>query len=76
MGPAHVNNWKNTFLSQARKEVLLKSVVQAISTYAMSMFLIPQKTCKDIASLMSILIGLNAKRIHCLLKKMEAFRQN
>lgn len=48
-----ISNWKNTFLSKANKEVLLKSVIQAIPTYAMSLFRLPQKICKDIASLMS-----------------------
>lgn len=48
-----INNWKNTFLSQARKEVLLKSVVQAIPTYAMNMFWLTHRTCKDIASLIA-----------------------
>lgn len=45
------NNWKNTFLSQAGKEVLLKSVVQAIPTYAMSLFKLTRKTYRDITSL-------------------------
>lgn len=50
---ARVNNWKNNFLSPTGKEVLLKSIRQAIRTYAMSMFLLPRKICKDIASSMS-----------------------
>lgn len=35
---ARIHNWKNTFLSQVKKEVLLKLVVQDIPKYAMSMF--------------------------------------
>lgn len=50
---AYIHNWKNTFLFQVGKEVLLKSVIQAISTYALSMFKLTQRTCKDIAFLMS-----------------------
>lgn len=50
---SRVSNWKNIFLSQADKEVLLKSIVQVISTYTMSIFLLPRKTCKDIASTMA-----------------------
>lgn len=48
-----INNWKNLFLSQASKEILLKSVIQAISTYPMSMFKLSRITCKDIDSQMS-----------------------
>lgn len=33
--------------------MLLNAVVQAISTYAMSLFMIPRRTCKDITYLMS-----------------------
>lgn len=40
---SRMSYWKNTFLSQIKKEVLLKSIVQAISTYAMKIFLLPQK---------------------------------
>lgn len=47
-----VKNWKNHFLSQAGKEILLKAVVQAISTYSMSVFLLPKGVCKEIASIM------------------------
>lgn len=48
-----VNNWKTEFLSKARKEVLLKIVVQAVPTYTMSVFLLSKKFWKDIASIMS-----------------------
>ncbi|XP_042951227.1 uncharacterized protein LOC122283931 [Carya illinoinensis] len=48
-----VNNWKNKFLSQAGKEVLLKAVVQAIPTYSMSVFLLPRKLCKEITAVMA-----------------------
>lgn len=49
----HTNNGKNTLLSQARKEILLRSVVQTIPTYAMSLFKLSRKTCRDISSLMA-----------------------
>lgn len=48
-----ISNWKNTFISQARKEVLFKFVVQAISTYTMSLFQLSRKICHQITSYMS-----------------------
>lgn len=48
-----VNSWKNTFLSQAGKQVLLKAVVQALPTYPMSIFRLLKKLCKDMTSAMS-----------------------
>jgi hypothetical protein len=47
-----LQDWKNNFLSQAGKEVLLKAVVQAIPTYCMSIFKIPKSLCSEINSLM------------------------
>jgi hypothetical protein len=48
-----MHGWKENFLSQARKEVLLKAVVLAIPTYTMSVFQLPKTLCKDINSMMS-----------------------
>jgi hypothetical protein len=48
-----MQGWKETFLSQAGKEVLLKAVVHAIPTYTVSVFQLPKTLCKDINSLMS-----------------------
>lgn len=42
---------KNTYLSQVGKEVLLKSIVQTILTYAISLFLLLKKLCKDMVGL-------------------------
>jgi len=36
-----INGWKEKFISHARKEILLKSVIQAIPTYTMSVFCLP-----------------------------------
>jgi hypothetical protein len=47
-----LQNWKNNFLSQAGKEVLLKAVVQAIPTFCMSVFLLPVTLCKEIQGMM------------------------
>ncbi|XP_059441892.1 uncharacterized protein LOC132174217 [Corylus avellana] len=48
-----INGWKEKFLSQAGKEVLLKAVVQSIPTYTMSVFQLPKTLCRDINSMMA-----------------------
>lgn len=45
---ARVRGWKSKFLNQVEKEVLLKSVVTTILSYAMSCFLIPKRSCNEI----------------------------
>jgi hypothetical protein len=47
-----LTNWKVKFLSQARKEVLLKPVVQAMPTYSMSVFMLPVTLYKDLNTTM------------------------
>jgi len=46
-----IQGWKEKLLSQASKEVLLKSVVQAIPTFAMNCFRLPVGSCKDIEAM-------------------------
>ena len=48
-----MQGWKENFLSQAGKKVLLKTMVQAIPTYTMSVFQLPKTLCKDINSVIS-----------------------
>lgn len=48
-----LDGWKETFLSQAGKEILIKDVAQALPTYCMSVFQLPQALCKSLNSLMS-----------------------
>jgi hypothetical protein len=48
-----LDGWKEEFLSQVGKEILLKAIVQAFPTYSMSVFSLPLALCKSINSLMS-----------------------
>jgi len=48
-----VGAWSGREASCAGREVLLKSVAQAIPTYPMSCFLIPKDTCRKLKSLFS-----------------------
>jgi hypothetical protein len=45
-----LEGWKERFLSQARKEILIKAMVQAIPTYSMSVFQLPKKLCSNLNS--------------------------
>ena len=46
-----MQGWKEKLLSQARREILIKAVVQAIPTYTMSCFKLPVGLCSEIESL-------------------------
>jgi len=48
-----LNGWKEKLLTHARNEVLLKSVIQVIPTYTMSVFRLPKALTKEINFLMS-----------------------
>lgn len=43
-----LESWKENLLSKAGKEILIKSVIQAIPHYAMSIFKIPISICRTI----------------------------
>ncbi|XP_019180195.1 PREDICTED: uncharacterized protein LOC109175386 [Ipomoea nil] len=65
-----MGNWQHKFLSKAGKEVLLKSVAQALPIFTMSVFLLPTRTCDSIERLFNRYWwggnGLNARGIHWL----------
>jgi hypothetical protein len=46
-----LKGWKEKCLSQAGKEILIKSIVQAIPNYIMSCYKIPDGCCKEIESM-------------------------
>ena len=48
---ARIQDWKEKLLSQARKEVMIKAVVQSIPIYSMSVFKLPVGLCKDIEAM-------------------------
>lgn len=52
-----MTDWKEKSLSQARREVLIKLVIQSIPAYAMNCFLFPVSLCQDIEKA-SIFLGL------------------
>ena len=45
-----VLGWKEKFISKVRRKILIKTVVQAIPTYSMGIFKIPQSLCQSINS--------------------------
>jgi hypothetical protein len=48
-----ISSWSNKMLSQADKEVLIKSVAQAIPSYCMSVFLLPSSIGDDIEKMLN-----------------------
>ena len=47
------SEWNIINLSGAEKEILLKTVVQAIPSYAMSVFLLPLSLCEELERMMN-----------------------
>ncbi|KAA3464145.1 reverse transcriptase [Gossypium australe] len=46
-----IGQWSSRYLSQGGKEVFIKSVLQAIPTYAMTCFLLPKSLCGELESI-------------------------
>lgn len=47
-----ISNWKNKFLSQVGKKVLVKAVAQSIPTYLMSIFLLLKALLKEMNAML------------------------
>ena len=48
-----IQGWKRKLLSKRGKEILLKTVVQSISSYVMQVFLLPISLCMEIERMMN-----------------------
>ena len=46
-----LSGWKEKLLSQVGEEVLIKAVAQAILTYTMSVFKLPDSLCDELAGM-------------------------
>lgn len=47
-----IQRWEGRFISKSGKEVLIKTVAQALPNYAMNVFLLPIELCKEMEQLM------------------------
>ncbi|XP_045800250.1 uncharacterized protein LOC123894326 [Trifolium pratense] len=48
-----INSWRGRALSKAGKEVMIKSVLQAIPSYVMSMYILPSSFIGDIEKMLN-----------------------
>ena len=48
-----VRGWKEKFISKAGRDILIQTVAQAIPTYSMSLFKLPNSICNNINSLLT-----------------------
>jgi hypothetical protein len=47
----HLSHWSGRWMSSRAKEVLIKLVAQAIATYVMGVFKLPDRSCEEITQL-------------------------
>jgi hypothetical protein len=43
-----INSWRSRPISKASKEIMIKSILQAIPTYVMSIYILPDATVNEI----------------------------
>jgi ribonuclease HI len=48
-----INSWRSRPISKAGKEIMIKSILQAIPTYVMSIYLIPDATVNEIEKMLN-----------------------
>ncbi|KAL0412227.1 UNVERIFIED_CONTAM: hypothetical protein Slati_3812400 [Sesamum latifolium] len=58
-----ITGWNEKLLSQAEKEVLIKSVIQVVPTYAMGCFTLPINLLKEIHSMVANFYGAIGEKI-------------
>ena len=51
--PSKINSWSHKTLSQGGKEIFIKAVLQVIPSYTMNCFLLPNRLCDEISSIIS-----------------------
>jgi hypothetical protein len=75
-----INSWSSKSLSKAGREVLIKSVLQSIPTYFMSLFTIPSSLCDEIEKMMNSFwwghSGASTKGIHWMSWDKLAMHKN
>ena len=49
-----IQGWKNRALSKAGKEILLKSIVQVVPSFIMTVFLHPKLLCEELKRMMKL----------------------
>ncbi|XP_062099674.1 uncharacterized protein LOC133805509 [Humulus lupulus] len=57
-----IEGWEDKLLSRAGKEILIKSVAQPLSSYAMNVFLLPLELCHDIEVMMNRFCWANSSK--------------